>query len=194
MKLNALLLGLALLLPSSFIVSCEKNTILDETPVNTPKALKMMKGSYKGKLTVSDVTTKKELLSFEDHIQTSDDALYMELPVDGIAAQIKDGALAKRIRKSFRLYARVKYVFNKENQGTLHFSLYPERVQKLDNLILGNAFSVEFMQNYGGEASIVEGQGHIQTRIAISKLWIDGELYQNFEPILYYFEGNKVKP
>lgn len=188
MNLKAFLSGLMLACMSILIVSCDKDSDKREE-VNQALALKAIKGKYKGTLKISDVKTQRVLFTFDRHTQSSDDALYMELPIDGIAAQIQDDALAQRIRKSFRLYAKGKYIFTKEDKGSLHFSLHPEQIYKFQNQILSNDFSVEFMQNYGGEASIQDN--YIQTRIVISKLWIDGQLYKDFKPVLYYFEGTK---
>ena len=151
------------------------------------QALFDMKGTYKGAVEVS-YYRGKEIATFPDGIAVSKDSLIFKLPLSPIAEMIKDENISRHLREIGDVEVKAGYEFHQMDQGVMNFVLHPENIVILGGYGAPLSVSIEFSQNFGGDAEIYSQ--FMMFNISPTELWIDNERSEDFSQLVYHFRGS----
>lgn len=166
------------------------------------KTLSEMKNNYGGQLQIG-LKNESSRLKLEGFAATSDKGLNIAVPVDMVADQVKDEAIANEIRKlgTFSIYS--DYDFLSINDNTAHFLLKnPHMVADADTQanqsVKGNETSgaprveLQFSDNYGGD--FVKENGALVFNLCLENVLINNQYLEGFRPVFFHYEGAAKTP
>ena len=165
-----------------------------------------MRGDYEGLLnvTVGDGETRTAVEGFP---VSSTDVLTLSIPLEEIALQIKDEAIATRVREIGHADVTATYKFIQTDDGAAHFMLYPSMVadqpitQPLTRTspVTYQGLTLLFSQNYGGtyycdmlyygKEKGNNAYAGMMFNICVDNILIGGVRQEGFKPVKFSFMG-----
>ena len=164
-----------------------------------------MSDNYEGLLNVS--VGDEERTAVEGFSVSSKDVLALSIPLEEIAKQIKDEAIATRVREIGYADVTATYKFIQTDEGAAHFMLYPSMVadqqitQPLTRTspVTYQGLTLLFSQNYGGtyfydmlyygKEKGEKTHAGMTFNICVDNVLIDGERSEGFKPVKFSFMG-----
>ena len=153
------------------IASCRKDDDKTVSEADINRALFEMKKDYVGELKYG--------------LKGESARLLISIPLDPIADQVKDEAVARQLREWKTAKVRATCQFSHVEQDYFSFGLMTEMVPGQGSLHL------QFNQNYTGD---YQKSGEALTfNVCVDKVLIDGEPLEGFKPVIFRYGGNAYR-
>ena len=163
------------------IASCRKDDDKTVSEADINRALFEMKKDYIGELKYG-LKGESARQTLENVVVRSAEELLISIPLDPIADQVKDEAVARQLREWKTAKVRATCQFSHVEQEYFSFSLMTEMVPGQESLHL------QFNQNYTGD---YQKSGEALTfNVCVDKVLIDGEPLEGFKPVIFRYGGN----
>ena len=201
MKTMKIWRSIFMMLAAFSLASCSSDD--DEETVSgsdAQRALFEMKNSYSGKLRygLKDEANRQIL---EGYTARSGEGLTISLPLEPIAEQVKDAAIAQKIRALAYAEVYATYQFEAvEKDGNAQFVLQPQMVADermaapltRTSPVTYSGLTLLFTGTYTG--NFVKANEALVFNICVGQVLIDNEPLEGFQPILFHFEGDTKTP
>ena len=188
-----------MMLAALSIASC--NSDKEEETVSgsdVQRALLEMRNSYSGELRYG-LKDKSDKQVLKDYTARSAEVLTISLSLEPIAEQVKDAAIAQKIRAlgSAEVYGNYQFEAVDES-GNARFVLQPQMVAderiatpltrtQLTQPVTNSGLTLLFTGIYAGH--FVKGNDALVFNICVGQVLIDNELLEGFQPVIYTFQG-----
>ncbi len=186
-----------IMLAAVSLASCNSDD--DEIPSEdyTFRALAEMKNPYIGQLKygLKDEGTRQTI---DNVVAESAEELLLEIPLEPIAAQVQDEAVAKQLREWKTAKVRATYNFNNIEDEYFSFGLRTELVpdERYARPFTRTSFAeyeglqLLFSQDYTGEYQ--KPNEALSFNICVDKVLINQEPLEDFKPVIFRYEGVKT--
>lgn len=179
------LCSIAFVLLAAFsIASCSKDNGKTVSEADVNRALFEMKKDYIGELKYG-LKGESARQTLENVVVRSAEDILVSIPLDPVADQVKDEAVARQLREWKTAKVRATCKFSHVEQEYFSFGLVTEMVPGQGSLQL------QFNQNYTGD---YQKSGEALTfNVCVDKVLIDGEPLDGFKPVIFRYGGNAYK-
>ena len=150
------------------------------------QALFDMKGTYHGTVDVVYYQGSK-ITELSDAIAVSRDSLSFTMSLIPMADIIPDESIATRLRELGEVTVKAGYDFTQMDDDNLHFGLHPKDIVAPGGYGAPPTIKLVFSQNFGGDVEI--SRNFMMFNISPTELWVNGEKYDDFEQLVYHFQG-----
>ena len=187
-------LALAMLAAFS-LASCNDDDDETISVAEINRALQEMKKDYVGELRygMKDEGTR---LTLKNVVVHSADELLINIPLDPIADQVEDAAIAQQLREWKTVQVRATYKFKRVEQEYFSFNLKTEMVpderfaQPITRTspVLYKGLQLMFNQDYTGEYQ--KATQALTFNICVGNVQINQVPLNDFKPVIYTYGGN----
>ena len=166
------------------------------------KTLSEMRNDYGGQLQMG-MKNESARQKLEGYAVTSDKGLTISIPVDLIADQVKNEAIANEIRKLGTIGIYSDYEFLSIVDNTAHFLLRkPHMVAEVNTQVNQPAkenetsssphIELQFSDNYGGD--FLKDNGALVFNLCLENVRINNQYLEGFSPVIFHYEGDTKTP
>lgn len=172
----------AMLAVVGLIASCSGDS--DELPSAVAQQVReQMRGDYTGDLTYGTADNPAQHIA-EGVSAVSADSLTIALPLDAMADQMGDEAIANGLRAIGTIKVRAAYKFLKDRQGGIKYRLVPTLKERIE--VPQHDIRIDFSNNYIGEYY----NNCIDCRISVERVSIDGKAAGGFRAVVYRYKSS----